>query len=487
MDETGKVEHAERKVLAKVISYRNYIGIGLGSIIGIGWVLVAGEWLVKGGPLGAMLAFFIGGLLLATVGKCYAELTSAFPVAGGEIAFAYRAFGTGTAFLTGWLLAFGYTTLCPFETVALGWLFERLAPSLQTAPLYSVGGYDVSLSSILPGILIGLFIIILNYRGVKNTARFQMFTMILMFACVIVFTIVAIVKGSFSHMQPLFSGDGSARAAAGSVIAVLGLVPWFMSGFDTIPQAAEESGSKVQPKNLGTAIIVSILAGVGFYCVVIFALSTCMPWRSAAALELPTADVFSAAFEYGWVTTLVLIAAFFGLITSLNGFFLASCRVIFAAGRGGLLPRWFGEVDERYHTPKNAIIFSGIIALAGPFIGRSSLLPIVTVGSLAFVCAWGITCICSIRLRKTLPGLHRPYKVKHTFTLYLGTGISVLLILLMIVPGSSAQMQWPHEYGILAVWMLLGYAGFRRRTRSKDMSENERSYQILGEYNQETA
>ena len=51
----------ERKTLAKAVSFWGYVTIGLGSIIGVGWILVAGEWLTKGGPLGAMLGFFLGG------------------------------------------------------------------------------------------------------------------------------------------------------------------------------------------------------------------------------------------------------------------------------------------------------------------------------------------------------------------------------------------------------------------------------------------
>jgi amino acid permease len=75
----------ERKVLAKALSFKNYVGLALGSMIGVGWVIVAGDWLVKGGPLGAILGFIIGGLLLIAVGKCYAELTPANRVHFSEL------------------------------------------------------------------------------------------------------------------------------------------------------------------------------------------------------------------------------------------------------------------------------------------------------------------------------------------------------------------------------------------------------------------
>ena len=81
-------------------------------------------------------------------------------------------------------------------------------------------------------------------------------------------------------------------------------------------------------QDLGKAIIVSIIAGAVFYAAVMFALSLCMPWKQSIQFPMPTADVFRAAFGYEWAARLVLFAAFLGLVTSLNGKFLASCRVL---------------------------------------------------------------------------------------------------------------------------------------------------------------
>ncbi len=86
---------SERKSLEKAMSLKDYISLGLGTIVGIGWIIFAGIWLTRGGPLGAMLAFIIGGLLLISVGKAFAELAPAIPVSGGGLAYSYKAFGTG--------------------------------------------------------------------------------------------------------------------------------------------------------------------------------------------------------------------------------------------------------------------------------------------------------------------------------------------------------------------------------------------------------
>ncbi len=471
-----------RKTLAKAMNFKNYLGLGIGSIIGVGWVVVAGDWLVRGGPLGAIAGFVIGGLLLIFVGLCYAELTPAIPVAGGEVAFSFKAFGVGPSFLTGWFLSLAYIILCPFEAVAVGWLIEYLIPALKTKSLYIIGGYPVSFISIGTGIFLSLLIIYINYRGVKTSAQFQTITTAMIFICVIAFTITALVRGSFSHMVPLFAGGGSLPAIGASIVAVLGIVPFYYSGFDTIPQGAEESGIKLNPRDLGKAVIVSILVGAAFYGIVILALSLCMPWQETIKYEMPTANAFQAAFAYTWATRLVLFAAFLGLITSFNGFFIAATRVIFAGGRGGLLPKSLGHVEQKHQTPKNAILFVGFLTLIGPFVGKSSLLPMVNVASLAFISGWFITCLSAVRLRETAPDMPRPYRVKHTASLYLGVIISGLLIVLMVFPGSPAQLKWPLEYALFGVWMLLGFIGYKLRRAKKDMSDEERAYQILGDY-----
>lgn len=482
MNKTEQVFSGKKKVLARAMTLKNYVALGLGSIIGVGWVVVAGDWLVRGGPLGAILGFILGGLMLTIIGLSYAELTPAIPVAGGEVAFAFKAFGSGLSFLTGWFLSFAYIALCPFEAVAMGWLVEYLVPGLKSKPLYSVGSYPVSLLSIVTGIALSLFIIILNYRGVKNSARFQTMATILIFVCVGAFVLIALLRGDFSNMHPLFVGKGTRTAVPVSIIAILAIVPFFYSGFDTIPQGAEESAKSLNPKDLGKAVIVSIIIAAIFYAVVILALSICMPWQKTIAYEMPTATAFQAAFGYAWAAKLVLLAALFGLITSFNGFFIAATRVLFATGRGGLLSGWFGDVSAKYKTPKNAILFVGMITLIGPFIGRSSLLPIVNAASLAFISGWFITCLSTIRLRKTAPDMRRPYKVRNKAILHLGAIIAGIIIFLMLFPGTPAQLRWPLEYLIPGTWLLMGYAGYRWQKSRIKMSDEEMAYQILGDY-----
>jgi len=472
---------SSRQSLDKVISFRSYLAIGLGIVLGVGWVVFAGQWLSDGGPLGAMIAFLLGGLILIPVGKCYAELTSAIPVAGGELAFSFKAFGSFVAFLTAWALTLSYVAATPFETIAIGTLLESIVPPITTDALYHVNDIPVSFSNILPGVVVGIYLIWLNYKGAESSARFQKLVLAALLVCTVVFTAVAFVKGDVSNLRPLFAQQGALWAVApASIISVIVVVPFFLAGFDAIPQAAEEAGMKMQPQQLGTAIVATIVGGTVFYVLIILALSLAMPWQASSQFTLPVAEVFRVAFGYEWAAKLVLITALLGLITTLNGLYITASRLIFALARGGLLPDWFARVHPVHHTPANAVLFVGAISLAGPLVGRAAMGPIVNSGSLAFTVAYLVTCLAAIRLRTSAPDMKRPYVVNKS-TLYAGAVVALALVLLMVLPQSAGQLS-NVEFLIIGGWMAAGAIGFAWRRKKDDMDDEHRALMILGDY-----
>ncbi|MFC3051260.1 APC family permease [Kordiimonas pumila] len=476
----------QRDTLEKVIGFRDYVAIGFGVIIGVGWVVYAGQWIKTGGTFGAILAFLIGGLCLIPIGKCYAELTSALPLTGGEVAFAYKAFGPLWSFLTAWALALNYVALPPFETIAIGAIAEATFPAIKSAALYEIGGYRISLSTIIPGLVAGYWIIWLNWRGAKNTARFQTLATAGLLLCTFLFCAVAFLNGDYKNMTPFFAGDGAWWAVApASIISVLVIVPFFMTGFDVIPQAAEEAGKKVEPRQLGVAIVTSIIIGTAFYVLIIAALGYSVSEEQMEAIlaqpdQLAMAQVFHASFGNEWAAKLVLIAAFLGIVSTLNGMFMAATRLLFALGRGGMVPHWFAVLHKTHHTPRNAIIFVGALSLAGPFVGKAGLGLIVNSGSFMFTAAILITATAALRLRKTAPELKRPYKIQ-PYTIWLGIIMSALLAGLMTFPGSPGQLG-SAEFLTVILWMVLGLAFYYYRKRQNDMNADTQAEMVLAEY-----
>ena len=149
-------ENAEAPEMQKSLSLFNFFTIGFGAIIGTGWVLLVGDWMVLGGgPFPAMIAFAIGAIFLVPIGCVFGELTAAIPISGGIIEYVDRTFGRPMGFFTGWMLLLGNAPLFPrFSPTALvhSLFFLGLGPLSSTPFLVQMFtcGQQSSLSALLP-------------------------------------------------------------------------------------------------------------------------------------------------------------------------------------------------------------------------------------------------------------------------------------------------------------------------------------------------
>src|SRR5207248_733996 len=101
--------------LARKLRVTDYFSLGWGAMIGVGWLVVMDDWLVRGGPLGAILGFAIGGALLLPIGYVYGQLVMSMPDAAGEIAYTSKVFSEKISFITGWMMVLAYFIVCPWE------------------------------------------------------------------------------------------------------------------------------------------------------------------------------------------------------------------------------------------------------------------------------------------------------------------------------------------------------------------------------------
>jgi len=470
--------------LHRSLDGRALFALAFGSMIGVGWVTALGSWLSQAGPLGALLAFAAGGALMVCIGLCYAELTPMLPVAGGEVAFAYRAYGTGKAFLVGWTLALGYVSVSAFEAISVGRVAATLVPDLEAGePLYRLAGDPVLPWHLLLAWLGTALITWLNYVGAAQAARFQKWLIGLFLLLTAVFVTSAFAGGEWSHLEPLVKGPGIGSAIGGALAVFVGAPFWFV-GFDVIPQGAEEAEASLPPRRLGLLIVASIAGATLFYAAVILAVAAVGPWPQIVGAELPTARAFELAFTSPILSQLVLLAALIGLLTSWNGFFLAGSRVLFCLGRAGILPTPFGSAHPRHGTPHRAVLFVGLVTLLAPLLGRDALLAFVDVGAFCIGVAFlGVT-LTVVRLRRTAPELPRPFRIPGGLAIpRIATGGALFILAALLLPGSPAALAWPREVGLLGLFALLGWALWSRgRSAREAIGEDERARLILAEY-----
>jgi basic amino acid/polyamine antiporter, APA family len=435
--------------LARKLRVTEYFTLGWGTMVGVGWLLVMDDWLLRGGSLGAILGFVIGGSLLLPIGYIYGQLVMAMPDAAGEIAYTARVFPQAVSYATGWMMVLAYFIVCPWEAVALGRIAGYIFPALNSMELYRIGGKPVYLPHLVIGLGLTTLLTILNYRGIRLSAIFQNWTAFGTLALFVVFVSFGVIHGAPGNFRPLF-GEGGIYV---SVFLVMQIVPYFMTGFESVAKAAEEASPEFRRPGFFKAIVMAIVVGVLFYAVVIAAVGYAAPWKTLIDRPFMTAVAFEQAVGSQWIVNVILAAALLSLFKVFNGNFLAASRLLFALGRRGLVNSRLGELHPANQTPASAVMWVGVTTAACMFLGQAILVPVSEVGSVASATGWMAACAAYYVMR--------PAPVKRIVAA-LGALLALGMILMKVIPLVPGHFSG-YEWLALAIWCLTGMALKRRR------------------------
>ena len=214
---------------------------------------------------------------------------------------------------------------------------------------------------------------------------------------------------------------------------MLAISPWLYVGFDTLPQAAEEFAF---PAGKAFRLMAAaILAGAGMYVVVLLATGVVLPWRELVAGEPVWATGATVRASLGAAGVAILsVAVVTAIFTGINGFFMASSRLLFSMGRARLLPPWFGTIDPARGTPRNALLFTGAVSLLAPWFGREVIVWVVDMAAVGTACGYLYTCLAAFSVTR-----HRRARVEAVLGALLSAGFLVLLC----VPGMPGSWRSP--------------------------------------------
>lgn len=469
--------------MQKTLSLWNFFTIGFGAIIGTGWVLMVGDWMIiGGGPIAAMIAFLIGAFFLLPIGAVFGELTAAIPISGGIVEYVDRTYGHTMSYITGWFLALGNAILCPWEAIAISTLvsdmFGELFPILRAYKMYSVMGADVYLIPTAVALSFAAYVIVQNFRGASAAAKLQAFLTKALLLGMLLAMGISFVKGGPANIQPVFASvEGATTSTSAStmfagVISVLVMTPFFYAGFDTIPQQAEEAAEGLDWNKFGRVIGMALLASGGFYMVCIYSFGSIIPWTEFVKSSIPALACLKSINIFLYVTMLCI--ATLGPMGPMNSFYGATSRIMLAMGRKGQLPASFAKVDPKSGAPRIPNMILGVLTIVGPFLGKKMLVPLTNVSALAFIFSCTMVAFACYRMRNTEPDLPRPYRVPGG---KLGIGFACLagstIVLLMVVPSSPAALN-AVEWGLVLGWLGIGLAIRALAKLSHSSNEEER-------------
>ncbi|MBP3884707.1 MAG: amino acid permease [Olsenella sp.] len=452
--------------LTRYLSPINVWALSFGCIVGWGAFVMPGSQLLPlAGPVGTIAAICIGAVAMSVIAVNIQCMANEYPDSGGAFTYTKHIFGYDHAFLCSWSLVLAYISIIWANATAFI-LISRylLGPVFQTGFHYEVAGYDVYLGEIavtLSVLVLFGFLSTKRKRVVKSLNTVLAFLLLLGTAACFV-AVLAKDGGNPTSFTPPFAPRGD---AATGIISIVVLAPWAFIGFESVSHAVSEM--EFPHQKLLPILIVAILSGamVYIFTTLISVLGTPESYGSWAAYVsnlgnldgldgLPTFHAVSSALGQPGLCLLgmVVLAA---LATSLIGLYRAASRLIYHIAIDGLLPEWFGRVDDD-GVPQNAIVFIILISFVAPFVGRAAIGWIVDVTTVSASIAYSYVSACSLRVAQ------RENMRVIKATSIAGIVLSAAFFIYPLVPNFwSVSALAPESYLILAAWSILGLGFFR--------------------------
>ncbi|MGP1455874.1 MAG: APC family permease [Treponema sp.] len=466
----------------KGLSAVDFFCIGFGAIVGVGWAVSINSWMTNcGGPVPAGMGYILVLIMMVPIALCYCELVPMLPVAGGGMAFAYKAFNDKVSIISGWAAFGAFVAIIPWEAIQITDVLGYIIPSLKSgAPLYRIMGSDIYLDTIIIGVICSLLIFALNMRGLAAAAFVQKILCFVLIGTALISAAAALIGGNSGNWHPIYDttnpaiyGEGlktvSHKSLFGGMFAIVASAAFFLSGFETIPQGVEDSGGDV--KHVGVTVVLSVILACIFYAILLFCFGygwkwqefTQMPHPAAAAMFLRLFPGKTGDFLY-W---LLIIGAIAGLFTTWNGFFTAAANLLMGMSRGRLISEVFAKQNKK-GIAVNGQIVCLFLSCMGPFLGPNLIESITSFSATAFVLSWTITAWSLVRLRRKYPAMNRPYKIPGGIGMGLFAGMISSLVFIFMFVKSSPFYIGKLTVTMFTIWMSIGIilylvAGKRRK------------------------
>ncbi len=314
----------------------------------------------------APLAFLAAGIVFALVGLCYAELASAYPLAGGGQYFTLRGLGDLAGLVAGAALVLDYTIdISLFTVVAFGY-FNYFLPWITLG--HHITDFTVTLGPIhlawlwLVESVAGIVILIwLNVRGIKVSTNFNEIigTVAIVAQSIIVLAgFVLVWRPDIVAHEFLFDRPTLSQFAFGSSLAIIAFV-----GLETISQVAQETRrpATIIPRTSIGLVISVLLFAMAFS---VLAIGLVKPTDFAGHEGDPVALIAAHIPIIGVVAAPVTaLIGFLIVFISANSGVVSSSRLSYSMSQFDLLPHWFAHVHTRFRTPARAVVVFGAVAL----------------------------------------------------------------------------------------------------------------------------
>ncbi|XYJ08230.1 APC family permease [Telluria sp. B2] len=383
------------------IGLRAAVALIVGVVIGAGIFKAPAIVASLSGSATAMFALWALGGLVSFIGAlCYAELTTAYPHAGGDYHFLRRAYGRTVAFLFGWAR---FSVITTGSIALLGFVFGDYLQ--QALPLPGVAR---GTGSTLYACAVIVVLTLLNLRGIRTGTATQGWLTLLEVGGLL---LIAGAAAFLADPAPAAAASSPANGAGASYGMAMVFVLLTYGGWNEAAYISAEvrDGRRCMVK----ALTLSILVITCLYLLVTWACWHVLGMQGMAASEALAADVMRATLGPIGETMIALLVAVSAL-TSINATMIVGARTGYAMGCDWPRLRRLGYWDGERGSPAAAMLVQGVAALVLVGIGSavgSGFKAMVEFTAPVFWLFFLLAGASLFVLRRREPDLPRPFKV----------------------------------------------------------------------------
>ena len=345
-----------------------------------------------------LFAWILGGAVSLIGALCYAELTTAFPNAGGDYHFIGRAYGKKLAFLFAWARM---SVIQTGSIALLAYIFGD-----YFSQIYSLGEF----SSVIYAALVVIILTAINITGIRlGTGTQKLFTVAevagvlliaaagLIFAPSIVETVPPVIETSTS------SGNFIGLAM---VFVLLTFGGWNEAAYIS---AELKSGKK----RMVQVLVISLLIITAAYLLINMGFLRALGHSNMAQSDAVAVDLMRIVWGETGVWLIGIIVAVSAL-TSANATIFTGARTNYALGKDFRILSFLGKWNNQASGPVNAFLTQGLISLLLISLGlftRSGFETIIEYTAPVFWFFFLLVGIALFILRKKEPDANRPFRV----------------------------------------------------------------------------
>jgi amino acid transporter len=299
--------------------------------------------IVLAAGIASPLVIVVAIVAIALLGNTLSQFSRAQPSTGGFITFVGKTFGGTSAVTTALLCGAGYIIAISSVMVISGGFLSIMIQ-------YYTG---TAIPWIIFSAIFTAAAMFMMFRGVAVSTKLAGFFFGFELLVLLVVSIAALIKNG-GHLSGVpFEPSHITNHFSGLALAFpLGV--YLFIGWENSAALAEETNNP--RRNVPRAVFMSIALMAVTYLILAYSTVTAFHYNIAALTSADIPFINVAHSVANWLTFIAYLAG----LTSTLGVLIAAvnsqCRLIFNAGREGLLPRWIGYVHPVRRTPVNAII-----------------------------------------------------------------------------------------------------------------------------------